>query len=79
METKTKFGIGSFAKHAPKWVVPTLSIAIIVIGVIQFVISGDPALSDAVKVRVNHYLTGIGMLITAIAPFFGVELKVKRQ
>jgi len=78
METKTQFGIGSFAKHAPKWVVPSLSIAILVIGTAQFLISGDPGITPAVKERVSHYLTGIGMLITAIAPFFGVDLKQKK-
>lgn len=75
METKTKFGLDSFAKHAPKWLVPSFSIAILMIGVASYLITGDPALSDEFKIRANHYLTGLTMLVSGIAPLFGVELK----
>jgi len=78
METKTKFGLGSVAKHAPKWLVPAFAGSIIVLGVASFLITGDPSLSDELKVRVNHYITGIGMLISGLAPLFGVDLKVKK-
>lgn len=77
METKTKFGIDNFAKHSPKWLVPAFSATILLIGVASFLITGDPALSDELKVRINHYLTGLTMLVSGLAPLFGVELKAK--
>lgn len=70
-----KFGIKQFKKYAPKWLVPAFSIAIIVIGVITFLVGGDPAISDELKLRINHYLTGLTMLLSGIAPFFGVNIK----
>lgn len=78
METKTKFGFGSIAKHSPKWLVPSFAAAIAVIGVASFIITGDPGISDEMKVRINHYLTGLSMLISAVAPLFGVDIKAKR-
>ena len=70
-----KFGLKQVARHAPKWLVPAFSIAIIVIGVVTFMVGGDPAISDELKLRINHYLTGITMLISGIAPFFGVQIR----
>lgn len=75
MKSKTKFGLGSIVKHSPKWVVPSFAASIAIIGVASFIISGDPDISNEVKVRVNHYLTGLSMLVSAIAPLFGVDLK----
>lgn len=74
-DQKAKFGLDNFGKHAPKWLVPTLSALILVIGVAQFLITGDPAISTELKLRINHYLVGLGMLVSGIAPLFGVELK----
>lgn len=78
METKTQFGLGSIAKHSPKWLVPAFAGAIIIIGVASFLVTGDPGISDPTKVRVNHYLTGLTMLISGLAPLFGVDLKTKK-
>ena len=75
MQVKTKFGFGSISKHAPKWLVPTFAASIAVIGVVSFIVTGDPGISDVAKVRINHYLTGITMLISAVAPLFGVDIK----
>lgn len=72
---KAKFGLQQAAKHAPKWLVPAFSIAILVIGTIQFMISGDPAIPDDFKLRINHYLTGLGMFLGALAPFFGINIR----
>lgn len=76
---KAKFGIESFAKHAPKWLVPTLAGTILIIGVAQFLVTGDPAFSDELKLRINHYLTGFGMLVSGLAPLFGVDLNKKED
>lgn len=70
-----KFGLKQWRKESPKWVMPAFSIAIIVIGVVTFMVGGDPAISDELKLRINHYLTGITMLISGIAPFFGVNIR----
>lgn len=78
METpKAKFGFGQTDKHAPKWLVPAFAIAIIVIGAVTFMINGDPALSDVFKLRANNYLMGLAMIVSGIAPLFGVDLKKK--
>jgi hypothetical protein len=77
--TKAQFGFDSLAKHSPKWLVPAFSASIAIIGVIAFMVSGDPAIADELKLRINHYLTGITMLISVIAPFFGVDIKAKTE
>lgn len=78
-KTKATFGVDSFAKHSPKWLVPTVSGIILTIGVTSFLITGDPSLSNEFKVRINHYLTGLTMLISGLAPLFGVDIKTKTK
>lgn len=78
METKTKFGFGSISKHPPKWLVPSFAATIAIIGVVSFIVSGDPGITDLAKVRINHYLTGLSLLLSAIAPFFGVDIKLRK-
>jgi len=72
---KTKFGVGQITKHSPKWVMPAFAIAMLLISVASFMISGDPAISNELKIRANHYLSGLTMLLSGIAPLFGVEPK----
>lgn len=78
METKTTFGLGSIAKSPPKWVVPTLTIIILVIGTASITISGDPAIASDLKLRINNYLDGLAMLVTGLASMVGKELKLKK-
>jgi hypothetical protein len=75
METKTQFGLNSITKHPPKWLVPTFAASIAIIGVASFIVTGDPGIGDELKLRINHYLTGLTMLISALAPLFGVDIK----
>jgi len=70
---KAKFGTDQFSKHSPKWLVPTFSAIILAIGVIQFLVTGDTEIADELKIRINHYLTGFTMLISGLAPLFGVD------
>jgi len=77
LETETKFGFGSIAKHAPKWVIPSLALVIGLISIIDYMVSGDPGLSNEIKIRVNHYLNGFTMLVTLLATMVGVDLKRK--
>lgn len=78
METKTKFGFGSIAKHPPKWVVPVLALIIGSISIASLMVTGDPGISDDFKIRINHYLNGLSMLVTLVAAMFGVDIDKKR-
>jgi hypothetical protein len=70
---KAKFGAGQFSKHSPKWLVPTFAATILAVGVVQFLVTGDPEIPDELKIRINHYLTGFTMFVSGIAPLFGVD------
>ena len=71
--SKAKFGADQFSKHSPKWLVPTFAAIILALGVIQFLVTGDTEVPDELKIRINHYITGFTMLISGLAPLFGVD------
>ena len=75
---RTKFGVSQVMNHPPKWLVPAFSIAMVLIGVVSYLISGDPLISDEFKLRFNHYLNGLTILLSGIAPFFGVKAEPKK-
>lgn len=75
----TKFGLKQVNNHTPKWIITTISVTAVLLGVAQFLVAGDPTLPDDVKLRWNHYLTAAMMLVSGIAPFFGINLPGKRR
>lgn len=73
------FGLGSIAKSPPMWVVPTLTIIVLILGTASITISGDPAIASDLKLRINNYLDGLIMLVTGLASMVGKELKIKKS
>lgn len=77
--TKTKFGKKQLSNASPKWLVPVVSSLVILIGVAQIAISGDPSLTEAFKLRSGNYLNALIVLISGVAPFFGIEIKSTKK
>lgn len=75
--TKAKFGLKQAAKHPPKWLVPAFSISIALLAAFQILIKSDPILTQQAKEIVEYYANALIIVITTIAPFFGVDIKRK--
>lgn len=71
---RTKFGVNQVMKHTPGWVVTSFSLAIVVLSVVSYMVSGDPGLSAELKARLLHYVVVVQMLLAGVAPFFGVDV-----
>lgn len=75
--TKAKFGLKQAAKHPPKWLVPAFSLSVALLAAFQILIKSDPILTPYAKDIVEYYANCIIVLLTVIAPFFGVDIKKK--
>lgn len=63
----------SLAKETPKWATWSFRIVFILTTAVTFVIASDPAIPDALKVRIGVYLKGLDMVIWGIGRFLGIE------
>ena len=69
------FGIDQITKETPMWAKWMFRIVFLLTTVAVFIISAEPSIDDALKVRLNLYLTGLDMLVYGLSKMFGVKLK----
>lgn len=72
---ETTFGITQIGKKTPLWVKWVCAFFILLTTVATFVIAGDPAIHNDIKVRIGLYLKGADMLILGVSQMFGFKLK----
>jgi hypothetical protein len=70
---RTQFGsIQAIVSKTPMWVKITFGIITILTTVASFIISTDPAIDDALKVRLITYLKGLDLAVLGFSQLFGV-------
>jgi hypothetical protein len=70
---KTTFGVSQLFNHAPRWLVPTYSAAMILLGIVIMQVQAHPTLTDPQKDLVEYYLICVQGILSGLAPFFGVS------
>lgn len=56
----------------PSWANNAVAITIILLGVVHFIVKGDPTVPAETSDRIILYTDGLAMAITAISRLFGV-------
>lgn len=76
-ETKDVKGttVISFTKPTPMWATWMFRIVFALTTVATFIIAGDDAIPDALKVRIGLYLKGFDVFIWTVARGLGVDKK----
>jgi len=73
MASTTQFGsIQAIVSKTPMWAKIAFGVVTIIITVASFIIASDPAINDALKVRLMMYLKGIDLALLGFTKLFGV-------
>jgi hypothetical protein len=75
MAKETSFGVKAITRKTPEWAKWTFRVVFILTTVATFIIASDPAINDALKVRIGVYLKGLDMLIYGVSKLFGEDIK----
>lgn len=70
---KTKFGFDQLVNETPLWAKWSFRVTLLLVAVATFIIAADPAITDAVKVRINVYLEALTMTVYGLSKMFGIS------
>lgn len=71
----TKFGVSQLTSKTPQWANVFFYIFLTLTTAATFIVASDPAIPDALKVRIGIYLKGLDFVALAISKMFGVQVE----
>ena len=70
-DIQTKFGLDQINCPTPLWAKIVFRIFVLLTTVATFIIAAEPAIADALKVRIGVYLKGADLFLLGVVQLFG--------